>query len=151
MWRKGLCGVGSCHRGHTAGEPQFQWPEDTKAWVLSTHGLQVVAFIISWSLLKLMSLELMISSNHLIICCHFLLPLVFSYESALCIRWPKYWASVSASALSMNIQHWFPVGLTGAMSLQSKGHSSIFSSTIVGKHQFFDALLTHLCKWHVHF
>ena len=48
-------------------------------------------------LLKLMSIELMVSSNHLILCCHLLLPpstfpsiRVFSDESVLCIRWPKY-------------------------------------------------------------
>ena len=143
MWGKGLLGAGSRRRGHTDGVPWFQWPEDAKAWVLSTCGLQIVAFTLSWSLLKLISLELMMSSNHLILCCPFLLPLVFSNESALCIRWPKYWASASASALSMKIQGWIPLGLTGLVSLQSKGHSSIFSSTIVQNHQFFDTLFTH--------
>ena len=57
-----------------------------------------LSFTISESLLKLMSIESVISSNHLILC-HPLLPLasifpsirVFSNESALCIRWPKYW------------------------------------------------------------
>ena len=46
-------------------------------------------------------------------------------------------ASASASVLSMNIQGWFPLGLTGLISLQSKGFSRIFSSTTVQKHQFF--------------
>ena len=52
---------------------------------------------ISWSLLKLMSIESLISSNHLFQCHSLLLPSVFpstgvfSSESALCIRWPKYW------------------------------------------------------------
>ena len=53
----------------------------------------------SWSLLKLMSIELVMPSNHLILCCPLLLPpsifpsiRVFSNESALCIRWPKYWS-----------------------------------------------------------
>ena len=58
-----------------------------------------LSFTISWSLLKLMSFELMMPSNHLILC-HPLLLLpsifpsirVFSNESALCIRWPKYWS-----------------------------------------------------------
>ena len=52
----------------------------------------------SWSLLKLMSIELVMQSNHLILCCpFFLLPSifprirVFSNESTLCMRWPKYW------------------------------------------------------------
>ena len=46
----------------------------------------------------------------------------------------------SASILPMNIQSWFPSVLTGLTSLQSKGLSRVFSSTIVGKHQFFGAL-----------
>ena len=52
----------------------------------------------SWSLFKLMSIELVVPSNHLILCCLLLLPSifpsirVFSSESALCIRWPKYWS-----------------------------------------------------------
>ena len=46
-------------------------------------------------------------------------------------------ASASASVLPMNIQDWFPLGLTGLISLQSKGHSRIFSNTTVQKHQFF--------------
>ena len=46
-------------------------------------------------------------------------------------------ALVSASVLSMNIQGWFPLGLTGLISLQSKGLSRVFSNTTVQKHQFF--------------
>ena len=53
----------------------------------------------SWSLLKLMSIESVMPSNHLILCCPLLLPpsifpsiRVFSSESVLCIRWPKYWS-----------------------------------------------------------
>ena len=76
--------------------------------------------------------------NHLILC-HPLLLLpsifprfrVFSNESALYIRWPEYiGASVSASVLEMNIQGWFPLGLTGLISLLSKGLSRVFSSTV---------------------
>ena len=48
-------------------------------------------------------------------------------------------ASVSASVIPMNIQGWFPLGLTGFISLQSKGLSRIFSNTIAEKHQFFSA------------
>ena len=46
-------------------------------------------------------------------------------------------ASASASVLPMNIQDWFPLGWTGLISLQSRGVSGVFSSTIVLKHQFF--------------
>ena len=63
-----------------------------------------LSFIISWSLLKLMSTESMMPSNHLILCCHLLLLpsifpsiRVFSSELTLCIRWPKQ---------GLNIQHY---------------------------------------------
>ena len=48
-------------------------------------------------------------------------------------------ASASTSVLPMNIQGWFPLGLTGLISLLSKGLSRVFSSTTIGKHQFFSA------------
>ena len=50
--------------------------------------------------------------------------------------------SASASVLQMNIQDWFPFGLTGLISLQSKGLSRVFSDTTVQKHQFFGAQLS---------
>ena len=61
-------------------------------------------------------------------------------------------ASASASVLPMNIQDWFPLGLTGLISLLSKGLSRVFSSTTIGKHQFFSAqpsLLSTLPSVHV--
>ena len=60
---------------------------------------------------------------------------VFSSESALHIRWWKYWVSASASVLPMNTQDWSPLGWTGWISLQSKGLSRVFSKTTVQKHQ----------------
>ena len=51
-------------------------------------------------------------------------------------------ASVSAYVLPVNIQDWFPLGLTGLVSLQSKGLSRVFSNTTVQKHQFFGAQLS---------
>ena len=51
--------------------------------------------------------------------------------SQLHIRWPKYRASASVSVLLMNILGWFPLGLTGLVSLQSKGLSRVFSKTTV--------------------
>ena len=102
----------------------------------------------SWSLFTLMSVESVIPSNHLILC-HSLLLLpsfpstrVFSNESVLCIRWPKYWSSASASVLPMNIQDLFPLGWTYWISLQSKRFSRVFSKTTVQKHQFFSAQLS---------
>ena len=77
-------------------------------------------FTVSQSLHKLMSIESVIPSNHLILC-HPLLLLpsvfpsirIFSNEWALHIRWPKYWSSALSSALLINIQGLFPLGLTG--------------------------------------
>ena len=70
-----------------------------------------LSFTISPSLLKLMSVELVMSSNHLILSCLILLLpsvfpsiKVFSNESALRIRWPKYWSFSSASVFPMTIQ-----------------------------------------------
>ena len=55
----------------------------------------------------------------------------------------------SASVLPMNIQDWFPLGLTGLISMQSKGLSRVFSTTIQ-KHQFFSAQLSLWSNSHVH-
>ena len=96
-------------------------------------------------------------SSHLILC-HPLLLLpsifhsirVFSNESALHIRWPKDWSSASPSVLSMNIQGWFPSGLTGLTSLLLKGLSRVFSSTTIGKHQLFSTLPSLWSNSHIH-
>ena len=58
--------------------------------------------------------------------------------------------SASASVLPMNIQDWFPLGLTGLTSLQSKGLSRVFSNTTVQKHQFFSAQLSVWSNSHFH-
>ena len=60
--------------------------------------------------------------------------------------------SASASVFPMNIQGWFSLGLTGLISLQSKGLSRVFSSTTVRKHHFFSAQPSlwsnsHICTW----
>ena len=101
------------------------------------------------SLCKLMSIELAMPSNHLILCClHLLPPLifasirVFSNESVLHIRWPKYW-SFSFNISPSNEHPWLIcLGWTGWISLQSKGLSRVFSNTTVQKHQFFSAQLS---------
>ena len=92
----------------------------------------------SWNLLKLMSIESVMPSNHLILCRPLLLlPSIFpsirafSNESVLCIRWPNVGALASASVLIMNIQDWFPLGWTGWISLQSKRLSRVSSNTTV--------------------
>ena len=109
----------------------------------------------SLSLPKLMSIESVMPPNYLILCHPLLLPpsmfasiKVFSNESILHIRWPNIGFSVSASVLPMNIQYWFHLGLTGWISLQSKGLSRVFSNTTVRKHQFFGAQLSLLTCIH---
>ena len=58
--------------------------------------------------------------------------------------------SASTSVLPMNIQDWFPLGLTGWISFQSKGLSRVFSNTMVQKHQFFGAQLSSQSNSHIH-
>ena len=85
---------------------------------------------------KPMSIESVMPSNHLILCCLLLLlppipPSIrgFSSESTLHMRWPGIGVSASASVLSMNTQDWSPLGWTGWISLQSKGLSRVFFNT----------------------
>ena len=59
-------------------------------------------------------------------------------------------ASASASVFPMNIQGWFPLGLTGLISLQSKGLSRVFSNTAVQKHQFFGTQLSLWSNYYIH-
>ena len=118
---------------------------------------EALSFTVSQSLFKLPSTESVMLSNHLIVC-HPLLLLtsifpnirVFSNESALCVRWPNIGASASTSVLPMNIQDWFPLGLTGRISLLSKGLSRVFSNTTVQKHQFFSSQLSLWSSSHIH-
>ena len=95
----------------------------------------------SQSLLKLMSIKLVIPSNHLILC-HLLLllpsiPISGSFPVSQLFASGGQSIGASASVLPMNIQDWFPLGWTGWISLQSKGLSRVFSNTPVQKHQFF--------------
>ena len=103
-------------------------------------------FIISQSLLKLLSIKLVMPSNHLILCHPLLLlpsifPSIMAFSNELVVpsggQSIGASASASASVLSVNIQSWFLLGLTGFISLLSKGFSRVFSSTTVRKHQFF--------------
>ena len=103
--------------------------------------LASLSFVISQSLLKLMSVELVMPSNHIILC-HPLLLLpsvfasirVFSNESLFASGDRSVGASASVLVPPMNIQDLFPLGLTGLISLQSKGLSRVFFSTAIQKH-----------------
>ena len=84
----------------------------------------------SQSLLKHMSIESVMPANHLILCHPLLLPpsifpriRVFSNESILHIRWPKYWSFIFSFSPSNEYSDQFPLELTGLISLQSKGLS----------------------------
>ena len=95
-----------------------------------------LSFNISQSLLKCMSIESVMPSNHFILCCPLvLLPSifpsirVFSNESALRIRWPKYWSFSFNIIPSNEYSGLIPLGWTGWISLQSKGLSRVFSNT----------------------
>ena len=103
----------------------------------------------SGSLPKLLSIESVMPSNHLILCRSLPLPSVFpntrvfSSEWVLRIRWPKYWSFSFSISPSNEYKVWFPLGLTGLI-LKSKGLWRIFSSTTVQMHQFFG---TQLSLW----
>ena len=109
----------------------------------------------SYSLLKLMSIKLVMPSNHLILCRPLLPPSispsirVFSNESVLRIRWPKYWSfSLIISPSTMNIQDWFPLGWTGWISLLSKGLKSLLQhhnskASVLWDSAFFIVQLLH--------
>ena len=103
-----------------------------------------LSFTISLSLLRFMSIE-SVSNNFILFCLLSFCPQSFPMSGSFPMSWffasggQSIGASASASVLPMNIQSWFPLGLTGLISLQSKGLSRVFSSTTVWKHQFFSA------------
>ena len=115
-----------------------------------------LSFTISWSLFKLMSIESIMSSNHLILCRPlFLLPSifpsirVFSNQPVLCIRWPKYWSSsfsISPSneysgLISFRI-HWFDLlAVQGILKSLLQHHSS--KASILQCSAFFTVQLSH--------
>ena len=99
----------------------------------------------SCRLLKLMSIESVMPSNHLILCC--LLLLLQSFPAAESFLMSQFFTlggqssgvSASTSVLPMNIKGWFPLRLTDLIPLQSKGLSRAFSNATIRKHQFFSA------------
>ena len=110
----------------------------TAAWQAS------LSFTISLSLLKFMSIDSMMPSNHFILCHHLffllsILPASGSFPVSWLITSGDQSIRASASVLPMNIQAWFPLVLTGLIPLLSKGLSTVFSSPTVWNHQFFGA------------
>ena len=129
-------------------------------WPPRTAALQAsLSFTIFWSLRKLMSIESVMPSNNLILC-HPLLLLpsifasirVFSMSQLFASGGQSTWNFSSSISPSNEYSGWFHLGLTGLISLQSKGLSKVFSSTTVQKHQFFGTQPSlwsnsHICTW----
>ena len=106
-------------------------------------------FTVSWSLLKFMSIESMMPSNHLILLlfpflsCLQSFPALGSFPTSRLFTsgGQSFGAWATATVLPVNIQGWFPLGLTGLIFFQSKGLWRVFSSTTIWKHPFFDTQL----------
>ena len=106
---------------------------------------------------RLTSIDSVMPPSHLILCHPLLLrpPIppsirVFSNESTLRMKWPKYSAPASASFLPKKSQGWSPSEWTGWISLQFKGLSRVFSNITVQKHQFFGAQPSSQSNSHIH-
>ena len=111
----------------------------------------------SYSLLKLMSIELVMPSNHLILCHPLILPpsifpniRVFSNESVRPIRWPKYWSFNFSISLSNEHSGLISFKTDRLDLLVVQGLSRVFSNTTVQKHQFFSAQLSLWSNSHIH-
>ena len=112
-----------------------------------------LSFTISWSLLKLRSIESVMPSNHLVLFCSLLLPSIIPTSQSLLMSqlFVTGGQSTGASALVLpnNMQGWFPSGFTGLI-LQSKRLSRVFSNTTVQKHQFISAQPSLWSNSHIH-
>ena len=109
------------------------------------------------SSLRLMSIESVMPSSHLILCCSLLLlppipPSIRVFPMSQLFEWGGQSTGVSALAsfLPKNTQGWSPLGWAGWISLQSKGLSRVFSNTTVQKHQFFSAQPSSQSTSHIH-
>ena len=105
------------------------------------------------SLLKFMSFDSVMLSNHLIFYCPLLLlPSIFpriKISQLFVSGGQTIGASVWSSAIPVNIQGWFPLRLTGWISLLSKGLSRVFSSTTIWNHQFYSTQHSLWTKSHI--
>ena len=111
----------------------------------------------SQSLLKLKSIELVMPSNHLILC-HPLLLMPSIFPESESFQMSQFFSSggqnigvsASTSVLPINTQDWSPLGWISWIFLQSKGLLRVFSNTTVQKHQFFGAQLSSQSNSHIH-
>ena len=145
------------------------------SWFLTGHSVQSLScvrlFVTPWiaacqaylsitnsrSSLKLMSIESVMPSSHLILCHPFLLlpqslPESGSFPMSQLFAWGGQCIGVSAlaSVLPVNTQDWSPLGWNGWISLQCKGLSRVFSNTTVQNHQFFGTQLSSQSNFHIH-
>ena len=111
----------------------------------------------SWSLLKLISIQSLLPSNHLILCCPLLLPpsiipriMVFSNESVIRIRWPKDWSLSFSFSPSNEYSGLISFRMDWLDLIQCKGLTRVFSNTTVQKHQLFSAELSLWCNSYIH-
>ena len=112
---------------------------------------------LSWSWLKLMSIEAVTPSSHLILCCPFCSCLQsFPAWGSSPMSWlftsgdQSIGASASASVIPMSIQDWFLLGLIGLISLLSKGLLRVFSNTTLWKQKFFCTQPFLWSNFHIH-
>ena len=124
-------------------------------WTAACQGS--LFFTNSWSLGKLMPIELVIPSNHLILCQTLLLLLsifpsnrVFPKKSVLHISWPKYWRLNFSIGPSNEYSGLISFRVTGWIFLQSRGLSRVLSNTTVQNNQFFITHHSLWCNCHIH-
>ena len=122
----------------------------SRAWLLATLWAAAcqasLSFTISWSSLKLTSVEWVMPSSYLIFCCPFFsCPQSFpaSESFPMCPVFISGGQSIGALATAsvppMSIQDWLTLWWTGLSSLLSKGLARVFSNTTIKKHQFFNS------------
>ena len=116
-----------------------------------------LSITISWSSFRLTSIKSMMPSSHLNLGCPLLLlpPIppsirVFSNESTIHMRWPKYWSFSFSIIPSKEIPGLISFRMDWLISLQSKGLSRVFSNTTVQKHQFFSTQLSSQSNSQIH-
>ena len=141
--------------------PQFSSVQSFSVWLFATPWTPArqasLSITNSRSSLKLICIESVMPSSHLIFCRPLLLlpqslPASGAFPMSHHFTWGGQSIGVSAlaSILPKNTQEWSPLGWTGWISLQSKGLSRVFSNTTVQKHQFFGAQLSSQSNSHTH-
>ena len=158
-WIRGDCS--SCNKASqtgtqfSSGQPLSRVQNFGTPWTTARQAS--LSITNSRSLLKLMPIESVMPSNHLILCCPFSscpqsLPASGSFPMTQLFAWEGQSIGVSASAsvLPMNTQDWSPLGHPkGWISLQPKGLARVFSNTTAQKHQFFGAQLSSQSNSHI--